>query len=93
MGPMGPMLDPPQGGGEQQLAGGDVVDHAAAQGGFGREGLAAEDDVERRGTPMRRGRRVEPPHAGRMPSWVSGSPIFVARSAVAMRHWQARHNS
>ena len=29
------------------------------------------------GTPIRRGSRVQPPHAGMMPSFVSGRPIFV----------------
>ena len=40
-------------------------------------------------TPMSRGSRVQPPHAGMMPSFVSGRPIFVAASGVAMRQSHA----
>ena len=44
------------------------------------------------GTPISRGNRVEPPHAGMMPSWVSGRPILVHDRGEATRQSQARQS-
>ena len=43
--------------------------------------------------PMRRGRRVEPPQAGRMPSCTSGRPIRVSGRSLATRQVEAREIS
>ena len=45
------------------------------------------------GRPMRRGKRTEPPQAGRIPSCVSGRPIFVDLSSEATRQSQASASS
>ena len=45
------------------------------------------------GKPTRRGRRTEPPHAGRMPICTSGRPSLVAESLHATRQSQARVSS
>ena len=43
--------------------------------------------------PIRRGRRVEPPHAGRMPSMVSGRPMRVEGASAATIRSQASASS
>ena len=45
------------------------------------------------GTPISRGNRVEPPHAGMMPSFVSGNPILVTASGDATRQSHASATS
>ena len=45
------------------------------------------------GKPIRRGNRTEPPHAGRMPSCVSGRPILVDLSSEPTRQSHARASS
>ena len=80
-------------GAQQKFARRHFIHHAQLARMLRARRFSAENDVERLGTPMRRGSRVQPPHAGRMPSFVSGRPSFVQESGDAARQSHARQIS